>query len=91
MFGAVGQVRNGWIDDVSPKESEILKAYFQQVIVENHDLQVRFRWGKDDLAIWDKCVHVSPALRNIADNRTAAVSSTRQQTTITVIGREIAS
>jgi hypothetical protein len=27
-----------------------------QLIAENHDLQVRFRWGKNDLAIWDKYV-----------------------------------
>ena len=24
------------------------------LITENHDLQVRFRWGVNDLAIWDK-------------------------------------
>lgn len=24
-----------------------------QLFVENHDLQVRFRWGQNDLAIWD--------------------------------------
>lgn len=53
LFGAAGQVKHGWIDGVNPRESEILKAYFTQVITENHDLQVRFRWGKDDLAIWD--------------------------------------
>ena len=27
-----------------------------QLIAENHDLQVRFRWNKNDLAIWDKYV-----------------------------------
>jgi alpha-ketoglutarate-dependent taurine dioxygenase len=53
LFGAGGQVRNGWINDVTPRESEILKDYFLQTIVNNHDLQVRFRWGKNDLAIWD--------------------------------------
>jgi alpha-ketoglutarate-dependent taurine dioxygenase len=25
-----------------------------QIISENHDLQVRFRWNQNDLAIWDK-------------------------------------
>jgi alpha-ketoglutarate-dependent taurine dioxygenase len=25
-----------------------------QLITDNHDLQVRFRWGKNDIAIWDK-------------------------------------
>ncbi|KAK5705084.1 hypothetical protein LTR97_002198 [Elasticomyces elasticus] len=27
LFGAGGQVKNGWIDDVSPRESELLKEY----------------------------------------------------------------
>lgn len=47
-------MREGWIDDVNPRESEILKDYFLQVVANNHDLQVRFRWNKNDLAIWDK-------------------------------------
>lgn len=25
-----------------------------QLLAENHDLQVRFRWNKNDVAIWDK-------------------------------------
>lgn len=25
-----------------------------RLLFENHDLQVRFRWGRNDLAIWDK-------------------------------------
>lgn len=54
LFGAAGQVRHGYIDEVTPRESEILKDYFLQTIVNNHDLQVRFRWNKNDLAIWDK-------------------------------------
>jgi alpha-ketoglutarate-dependent taurine dioxygenase len=54
LFGAAGQVQHGWIDGVTPRESEILKDYFLQVIANNHDLQVRFRWNENDLAIWDK-------------------------------------
>lgn len=53
LFGAAHQVEHGWIDGVSERESNILKEYFLQLIAENHDLQVRFRWGKNDLAIWD--------------------------------------
>ena len=35
---------------------ELIRLHFtvNQLIAENHDLQVRFRWGKNDLAIWDK-------------------------------------
>ncbi|KAK0708863.1 hypothetical protein B0T21DRAFT_387578 [Apiosordaria backusii] len=53
LFGAGHQVHAGWINGVTERESEILKAYFYQLISENHDLQVRFRWNKNDLAVWD--------------------------------------
>jgi len=53
LFGAGHQVHAGWIDNVTETESEIIKAYFLKLITENHDLQVRFRWNKNDLAIWD--------------------------------------
>ncbi|KAK3358763.1 hypothetical protein B0T25DRAFT_74498 [Lasiosphaeria hispida] len=53
LFGAGHQVEAGWINDVTERESQVLKAYFLQLITENHDLQVRFRWNKNDLAVWD--------------------------------------
>lgn len=53
LFGAAHQIHAEWIDGVTDCESEIIKDYFLQLIAENHDLQVRFRWNKDDLAIWD--------------------------------------
>ncbi|ORY14301.1 hypothetical protein BCR34DRAFT_646689 [Clohesyomyces aquaticus] len=53
LFGAGGQVLKGWYNGVTERESEILKKYFNQLIFENHDLQVRFRWNENDLAIWD--------------------------------------
>ncbi|TVY87721.1 putative alpha-ketoglutarate-dependent sulfonate dioxygenase [Lachnellula willkommii] len=53
LFAAGAQIRHGWIDNVTDGESDIIKAYFLQLITENHDLQVRFRWNKNDIAIWD--------------------------------------
>jgi alpha-ketoglutarate-dependent taurine dioxygenase len=53
LFGAGHQVHAGWIDNVTETESEVIKAYFNKLIAENHDLQVRFKWNKNDLAIWD--------------------------------------
>ena len=53
LFGAAHQVEKGWIDGVTERESDIIKTYFLHLLAENHDLQVRFRWGKDDVAIWD--------------------------------------
>ncbi|KAI5467199.1 hypothetical protein BGZ63DRAFT_430630 [Mariannaea sp. PMI_226] len=53
LFAAGGQIAAGHIDGVTETESDILKQYFRTLITENHDLQVRFRWNKNDLAIWD--------------------------------------
>ncbi|GAD94720.1 hypothetical protein AN2198.2 [Paecilomyces variotii No. 5] len=53
LFGAGQQVEHGWIEGVTKRESQILKKYFNQLIFENHDLQVRFKWNPNDLAIWD--------------------------------------
>lgn len=53
LFAAGGQVAAGHINDVTDRESDILKAYFLELIASNHDLQVRFKWNKNDVAIWD--------------------------------------
>ncbi|OCK74648.1 taurine catabolism dioxygenase, partial [Lepidopterella palustris CBS 459.81] len=53
LFGAGYQVHAGWIDNVTETESEVIKAYFNRLIAENHDLQVRFKWNQNDLALWD--------------------------------------
>ncbi|EPY52312.1 TfdA family Taurine catabolism dioxygenase TauD, variant [Schizosaccharomyces cryophilus OY26] len=41
------------INDVTSEESEYLLNRFIELIAHNHDLQVRFKWKKNDLAIWD--------------------------------------
>ncbi|KAJ5636224.1 Taurine catabolism dioxygenase TauD/TfdA [Penicillium longicatenatum] len=42
------------VNGVSEEESKHLLNWFVNLIVENHDLQVRFRWqNPNDLAIWD--------------------------------------
>ncbi|KAK2667237.1 TauD/TfdA-like domain [Fusarium oxysporum f. sp. vasinfectum] len=42
------------INDVSEEESKALLEWFLRLLVENHDLQVRFKWeGENDVAIWD--------------------------------------
>ncbi|PWY78375.1 putative alpha-ketoglutarate-dependent sulfonate dioxygenase [Aspergillus heteromorphus CBS 117.55] len=42
------------IDGLAEEESRALLDWFVKLIVENHDLQVRFRWqDPNDLAIWD--------------------------------------
>lgn len=70
LFAAGGQVKAGWIDGVTERESEDLKKLFFDLIAQNReclilffgvkadcdcadDLQVRFRWNQNDVAIWD--------------------------------------
>jgi len=41
------------IREVTKDESDAILAYLFRHISENHDLQVRFKWNKNDIAIWD--------------------------------------
>ncbi|KAF9267080.1 taurine catabolism dioxygenase [Marasmius fiardii PR-910] len=41
------------IVELSPDESENVLEYLFDHVAENHDLQVRFKWNKNDVAIWD--------------------------------------
>ncbi|RAH41957.1 TauD/TfdA dioxygenase family protein [Aspergillus brunneoviolaceus CBS 621.78] len=41
------------INGVTKDESDVLLAYLFNLITQNHDAQVRFRWNKNDLAVWD--------------------------------------
>ncbi|PYH93860.1 alpha-ketoglutarate-dependent sulfonate dioxygenase [Aspergillus ellipticus CBS 707.79] len=43
-----------YINELNPSESEELLAKFKASVIENHDLQVRFKWrNPNDIAIWD--------------------------------------
>ncbi|TVY91269.1 Alpha-ketoglutarate-dependent taurine dioxygenase [Lachnellula willkommii] len=53
IFGAGQQVEHGWINNVTDRESELIKAYLLEIIALNYDLQVRIKWNQNDLAIWD--------------------------------------
>ncbi|EGY16619.1 putative alpha-ketoglutarate-dependent sulfonate dioxygenase like protein [Verticillium longisporum] len=41
------------INGVTKDESDVLLAYIFNLLTQNHDAQVRFKWRKNDLAIWD--------------------------------------
>ncbi|KAG9253013.1 uncharacterized protein F5Z01DRAFT_658974 [Emericellopsis atlantica] len=41
------------INDVTKDESDVLLAYLFNLVTQNHDAQVRFKWSAGDLAIWD--------------------------------------
>ncbi|EPE04241.1 hypothetical protein F503_04756 [Ophiostoma piceae UAMH 11346] len=80
LFAAGHQVEAGWINGVSARESDILKAYFLQLITDNHDLQVRFRWNKNDLAIWDN--------RSVFHTATFDYAGTRQGNRVVSLGEK---
>ncbi|KAK4046182.1 hypothetical protein OIO90_006623 [Microbotryomycetes sp. JL221] len=41
------------INGVTRDESDMILNYIYSLVTENHDLQVRFRWEKNSMAIWD--------------------------------------
>lgn len=42
------------INGLAKVESDALLKYFKDLLVQNHDLQVRFKWkNQNDIAIWD--------------------------------------
>jgi len=42
------------INDITELESKALLKWFVRLLVDNHDLQVRFKWqNRNDIAIWD--------------------------------------
>lgn len=52
IFPVGGHV--GKINGVTEEESKALLKWFSRLLVDNHDLQVRFKWQTvDDIAIWD--------------------------------------
>ncbi|KAJ1568355.1 hypothetical protein HK096_006791, partial [Nowakowskiella sp. JEL0078] len=49
----VNKVFTKRIVELSKPESESILQQLFQVVVDNHDIQVRFKWNKNDVAIWD--------------------------------------
>ena len=41
------------INGVTRDESDLLLKYLFDLVINNHDAQVRFKWNANDLAIWD--------------------------------------
>lgn len=41
------------INDITPIESQILKQYFFDTLIQSHDIHVRHKWDQYDIAIWD--------------------------------------
>ncbi|TFK38385.1 hypothetical protein BDQ12DRAFT_698593 [Crucibulum laeve] len=57
------------IVELSFDESEHVLSYLTRHISENHDLQVRYRWHKNDIAIWDNRSNFHNVTRDYVDVR----------------------
>jgi len=51
VYGALNQIQH--INEITKQESDEVLRYLGRIVTENHDLQVRYHWGVDDVAIWD--------------------------------------
>ena len=60
LYAAGSEV--GYFNDVTTEESEMLLSYVNNILKDNHDLQVRLRWNDvNDMAIWDnRCTLHNP-------------------------------
>ncbi|KAG5637469.1 hypothetical protein H0H81_004440 [Sphagnurus paluster] len=55
------------IVELSPEESDATLQFLQLHISENHDLQVRYRWKTNDIAIWDNRSTLHTATQDYGD------------------------
>lgn len=57
------------INGVTRDESEVLLKYLFELVTQNHDAQVRFRWQPNDCAIWDNRSTLHCATYDYGENR----------------------
>lgn len=66
-----------FINGVTEEESKMFLGWFKQLLKDNHDLQVRFKWQDvNDIAIWDNRCTVSRSMAEW-DNSNHVVSTRR--------------
>ncbi|KAL4780320.1 hypothetical protein BJX76DRAFT_360983 [Aspergillus varians] len=58
------------INGVTKDESDVLLPYLFNLVTQNHDAQIRFKWGKNDMAIWDNRSTWHCATYDYAETRT---------------------
>ena len=49
IYGALNQIQQ--LNEITKQESDEILRYLGQLVTNNHDLQVRYKWGVDDVAI----------------------------------------
>ncbi|KAF9039147.1 taurine catabolism dioxygenase [Panaeolus papilionaceus] len=59
----VNKVFTRKIMELTPDESDEVLAFLARHVAENHDFQMRYKWDKNDIAIWDnRCTFHTPTL-----------------------------
>ncbi|KAJ3283526.1 hypothetical protein HDU79_008978 [Rhizoclosmatium sp. JEL0117] len=58
------------INELSKDESDAVLKHLFNLYTQNHDLQVRFKWNKHDVAVWDNRSSVHAATRDFEDHWT---------------------
>ncbi|KAF9444322.1 taurine catabolism dioxygenase [Macrolepiota fuliginosa MF-IS2] len=65
----VNKVFTKKLNELTPDESNNVLEYLTRHISDNHDLQVRYRWQTNDVAIWDNRVTFHTATHDYAEHR----------------------
>ncbi|KAL4969422.1 TauD/TfdA dioxygenase family protein [Aspergillus stella-maris] len=61
LFGVGWGLVDGWYDNMSQHESNLLRDFFLSMITNCSDLQIRRKWDDNAVAIWDnRAVHHNP-------------------------------
>jgi len=60
------------INNVTERESAITIEYLRELLIQNHDLQVRYKWRKDDVAVFDNRCTFHAATFDVSDGRRIA-------------------
>ncbi|CCM00864.1 uncharacterized protein FIBRA_02910 [Fibroporia radiculosa] len=55
--------------ELTKDESDATLEYLHRVVTENHDMQVRFRWQKNDVAIWANSSTIHNVTRDYDEKR----------------------
>ncbi|CEJ61974.1 Putative Function: YLL057c of S. cerevisiae plays a role in sulfonate catabolism [Penicillium brasilianum] len=58
------------INEVTKDESDVILQYLFNLLTQNHDAQVRFKWNKNDVAIWDNRSTWHTATYDYSETRT---------------------
>ncbi|KAM0792919.1 hypothetical protein ACM66B_002679 [Microbotryomycetes sp. NB124-2] len=57
------------INELTKDESDLTLEYLQKLVSQNHDLQVRHRWDRNDLAIWSNTSTLHSATFDYTERR----------------------